>query len=284
MSTRVAAARARRSRIAGPDGSEGWDEYACFYDWENTRTFGRRDVTFWRGLVARARGPVLELGCGTGRLLMPLARSGARVVGLDRSPAMLARAAARRRRVPRDRRPALVRGDIRALPFPRRTFGVVIAPYGMLQSLLHDRDLDQALAAVARVLRPGGVFGIDLVPDLPRWKEYRRRVRLRGRTATGSRVELVESVRQDRRRGWTIFDERFVERQGGRRVTRAFALTFRTLPVAEVTRRLVCAGFSVDALLGGYDNRPWDDRADVWIVLARRAGRSKAVVNAPPGG
>ena len=57
-----------------------WDSYAEFYDWENARTFGRRDVAFWRGVVRRERGPVLELGCGTGRVLFPIARTGVTIV------------------------------------------------------------------------------------------------------------------------------------------------------------------------------------------------------------
>src|SRR5690242_18022858 len=57
-----------------------WDDYARFYDWENARTMGRRDVRFWQRLARETRGPVLELGCGTGRLLAPMARAGARVV------------------------------------------------------------------------------------------------------------------------------------------------------------------------------------------------------------
>ena len=75
------------------EGWHGWDEYAAFYDWENARTVGRRDVTFWRGLAARAKGRVLELGCGTGRVLVPVARDGRRIVGIDRSTPMLDRAA-----------------------------------------------------------------------------------------------------------------------------------------------------------------------------------------------
>jgi len=253
-----------------PEGWEGWDTYAAFYDWENARTLGRRDVAFWRDLAAREKGPVLELGCGTGRLLVPIARSGQPIVGLDRSGPMLARAVTRIRRLARDRRPAIVRGDIRYLPFRPRSFGMVMAPYGMLQSLVSDSDLDAAIASVAKVLRPGGLFGIDLVPDLPAWDEYERKIRLRGRLANGAGITLVESVRQDRKRGLTIFDERFIERRGGKSVPREFSLTFRTLPIKDVAARLRRARFRIDAVLGGYDNRPWDDRADVWLILARR--------------
>ena len=49
---------------------------------------------------------------------------------------------------------------------------MVLAPYGILQSLLRDRDLAATLARSARVLTPGGLFGIDLVPDVPHWREY----------------------------------------------------------------------------------------------------------------
>ena len=61
-------------------GHKGWDEYAPFYDWENARTFGRRDVPFWTRLVTARGGRVLELGCGTGRVTLPLARTGAALV------------------------------------------------------------------------------------------------------------------------------------------------------------------------------------------------------------
>jgi len=67
-------------------GHEGWDDYAPFYDWENARTLGRRDVPFWRRFAHDARGHVLELGCGTGRVTLPLARAGIRIVGVDRIP------------------------------------------------------------------------------------------------------------------------------------------------------------------------------------------------------
>ena len=270
------------------EGWEGWDDYAPFYDWENARTLGRRDVPFWQRLAQQAMTKgrstrVLELGCGTGRVTFPLWRAGVSIVGIDRSAAMLARAVKRRRTAAR-RSPAraksrrstavpdihFIRGDIRHLPFPDGTFPMVIAPYGILQSLLRERDLAATLDAVARVVRPGGTFGLELVADLPSWQEYSRRVSLRGRRRNGVDVKLIESVRQDTRRKLTLFDQEFVERHGRHVRRRQFTLSFRTLTVRQMRRRLEKAGFHITALLGDYQGGPWDERADVWIILATK--------------
>jgi SAM-dependent methyltransferase len=257
-------------------GWKGWDEYAPFYDWENARTLGRRDVPFWQRVAADARGPVLELGCGTGRISLPLARRGVRLIGIDRSSAMLARAARRASRLKTRRagqspgRLTLLRGDIRILPFQAGSFAMVLAPYGILQSLTAERDLKATLAAVHHVLVPGGVFGIDLVPDVPKWREYQNRVQMKGRAAGGVNLTLIESVRQDPRRRLTIFEQKYVARRGTSTTEHQFDLTFRTLPVRDMTRRLERAGFGIDAVLGDYRGRRWDERADVWIVLARK--------------
>ena len=128
------------------EGYEGWDEYAPFYDWENARTLGRRDIPFWRNLAVNAGGPVLELGCGTGRISGPLGRAGVPLVGVDRSEPMLLRARRRIRRGRLDARVRLIRADIRQLPFSTAApcqssssasaptsgggFALVIAPYG----------------------------------------------------------------------------------------------------------------------------------------------------------
>ena len=252
------------------EGWQGWDDYAPFYDWENAQTLARRDVRFWQRLAAAQNGPVLELGCGTGRLTVPVARTGAHIVGIDRSSPMLARARQRLRRA--RLRADLIRGDIRQLPFRRLTrFDLVMAPYGMLQSLTSDRDLRQTLDAVASVLRRGGLFAIDLVPDLPRWAEYDRRVSLSGRRGRGQ-ISLTESVRQDRAKGLTIFDQEYSERRSGRPAsTRRFSLTFRTITIPQMRQRLERASFRIEALLGDYDGGPLDLRADVWIILARRS-------------
>ena len=263
------------------EGWQGWDEYADFYDWENAQTLDRRDVEFWERMAARAEGPVLELGCGTGRVTIPTARTGATVFGIDRSAEMLARARARAKRTRAARHVRFIRGDIRALPFRTSPgFGLVMAPYGILQSLVSDSDLKAALASVERVLAPGGIFGLDLVPDLPVWQEYQNKVRFQGTRRGGhSRIRLIESVRQDRARRLTFFDQQYIQQRGRHRTTRTFSLVFRTLSVPQMTRRLERAGFHIRAVLGDYQGAPWDTRADVWLILAekRKSGFSRTI-------
>jgi len=266
------------------EGHEGWDDYAPFYDWENAQTLGRRDVPFWRNLALNAGGQVLELGCGTGRISLPLARAGVQLVGVDRSAAMLDFARLRLVRGRLQRTLRLVQADIRHLPFPpaatksvarrgpRERFAMVMAPYGILQSLLSERDLARTLSEIHRVLAPNGTFGLELVADLPSWDEYQKRVSLKGWRGRrgGTHVTLVETVRQDPARHRTIFDQEFTERRGRQARVHRFSLAFRTLSVPQMTRRLERAGFEISALLGDYRGGQWDTRADVWIILARK--------------
>ena len=257
------------SRPSSPAGWEGWDEYAPFYDWENARTLGRRDVGFWRRFAAKAGGPVLELGSGTGRVTVPLARAGIDIIGIDRSAPMLARSAKASRSTRARKRMRLVRGDIRALPFRNRSFSAVIAPYGVLQSLTRARDLAAALKSIARVLPRDGAFGLDLVPDVANWDEYANQRRFHGR-AGAAMLTLYESVRRDRRRGLTTFEERYVVRRGRQVREHQFDLVFRTLTMPAMTRLLRRAGFAIEATLGDYRRGPWHAHADVWIILAKK--------------
>jgi SAM-dependent methyltransferase len=255
--------------VATTEGWHGWDEYADFYDWENARTVGRRDVAFWRRFVQRASAPVLELGCGTGRVLVPMARAARSVVGVDRSASMLSFSAARIRRLPKASRPGVARADIRSLPFPACSFGTVVAAYGLLQSILTDEDLTRVLIEAARVLAPGGRLGLDLVPDLAAWDEYRRRVRLRGRVR-GAHITLIETVRQDRRRRLTVFHEEFTRTIGRRTERRRFVLTFRTVAIDDMVRRLAAAGFTLESIAGDYRGGVWSPTSETWLLVARK--------------
>jgi ubiquinone/menaquinone biosynthesis C-methylase UbiE len=259
-------------------GHEGWDDYADYYDWENAQTVGRRDIAFWsafaQGAPARragARGPILELGCGTGRVAIPVAKTGARVIGIDRSESMLSRGRARVRKARVGARVKLIRGDIRYLPFPDQSFPLVMAPYGILQSLLDEKVLTATLKEVQRVLTKKGTFGLELVADLPAWEEYSKKTSMRGkRGPNGKPIALIESVKQDRKNHITRFEQEFVEGRGKSATRTKFTLAFRTVSVPQMVQRLEKAGLKVSAVLGDYQGGPWDLRAEVWIILARR--------------
>jgi len=209
--------------------------------------------------------------CGTGRVAIPVAKSGATVIGIDRSESMLARGRKNVRRARVGSQVKLLRGDIRHLPFPDRSFPLVMAPYGILQSLLDERVLKATLKEVSRVLTRKGTFGLELVADLPAWEEYSRHTSLRGtRGPKGKPIVLIESVKQDRRNHITRFEQEFVEGRGKTASRKKFTLAFRTLSVPQMVQRLEKAGLEVSALLGDYQGGPWDLRADVWIILARR--------------
>jgi SAM-dependent methyltransferase len=145
---------------------EHYDD-AALYDYEYRRR--RADVTFYREL-ARRRGAdrILELGAGTGRVTVPLARDGRQVVAVDRSEAMLDRLRDRLARLPAPVAgritPAV--GDLRGFSVGGR-FPLVIAAFNVLEHLYTRTEIDACLQRVAAHLAPGGAFVFDVqLPDL----------------------------------------------------------------------------------------------------------------------
>jgi SAM-dependent methyltransferase len=117
------------------------------------------DIGFYEGLLRERPGPVLELGCGNGRLLLPLLAAGRRVVGLDRSADMLAELVAAARR--KDHSVEAVRADMRDFAF-RPAFGLVICALNTFQHLTAAEDRLRTLIGVRRSLAPGGAFALDV--------------------------------------------------------------------------------------------------------------------------
>lgn len=166
------ARRERDRHLAAVDlGAEEHYADAELYDYEYRRR--RADVRWYADLARRVLGDggrILELGAGSGRVTVPLARDGHQVVALDQSRPMLAALEARRARLPptvRDRIEVRT-GDLRSFALGRR-FGLVIAAFNVLEHLYTRVELDACLRAVRRHLAPGGVFAFDVqLPD-PAW-------------------------------------------------------------------------------------------------------------------
>ena len=153
------------------------------------------DVAFYLDLAAEAGPDVLELGCGTGRVMVPLAEAGFRVTGLDRSPGMLAQAAAKLSRLD----PAvktttrLVQGDIASFALGM-TFDAILLPARVFAFLLAVDAQRACLARILEHLRPGGLVAIDLFD--PRL-DLCAPGRMPGRTDTRINPETGDAVRVD---------------------------------------------------------------------------------------
>jgi SAM-dependent methyltransferase len=120
------------------------------------------DLALWERLAGEADGPLLELGCGTGRVALHLARRGFEVTGLDREPELLASLRERAGGQPLE---ALL-GDARE-PGLEREFALVAAPMQLLQLLAGEAERARCLCAAAALLAPGGRFAAAIVERMP---------------------------------------------------------------------------------------------------------------------
>jgi SAM-dependent methyltransferase len=241
------------------------------------------DVPFYTDLAAASRGkPVLELGCGTGRVLLPLAREAAAgrgasiVVGVDRSAEMLRVAAGKLAEEPLAvrERVRLVRADMAELGFAGR-FGLAIVAFRSLVNLADQAAQIAALRSIRDALEPGGRAIVDLFfPDLGYLAvgiAEPREVAGYEERATGCRLRFTHHARLDPVRQ-TIDDALEEERTwpDGRveRRTRRYRLRF---PFCEEMRLMASvAGLDVEGVFGWFDRRPLDADAREMIFLLRR--------------
>lgn len=251
---------------------DDFDTYARFYDLD----YGERDedLLLIQQFAARCGSPLLELACGTGRALLPLARQGYHVTGVDVSPAMLAVA---RRQVAAEglgERVSLVQADMRDLDLGTHfNMAFVVA-----NSFMHMLSIDDQLAALARIhahLSPGGLLVLDLFnPDLNRLLDSEGRVVLEKVMTvpeTGQRVMKFFSRQADL--GQQILRMTFVvdevDGDGGVRRT-IFPISMRYFFRYELELLLRHAGFEVEAIYGSYDLDEFSSDSDQLIAVARR--------------
>src|SRR5580700_11013187 len=134
-----------------------------------TQTYRRRldDVRHYVRLAAESGGPVLEYGCGNGRIVLPTARAGVEITGVALSEAMLADLRVRLRgEEPEARRRVRVRrGDMRSVRL-RRRFRLVTCPFNAFLHLYGRQDVERFLARAREHLAPGGELCFDVsIPE-----------------------------------------------------------------------------------------------------------------------
>lgn len=235
------------------------------------------DIDFYLDLARACSGPVLEVACGTGRVLVPLAKAGFEVTGLDGSPHMLAVAREKLATVGPEveARTTLVEGDMRSFALDRR-FGLAILPVKSFAYLTTREEQQAALRSIARHLQPGGRFAIDLLNPRPEWlgmppgslrNDLTHNVTEAGvvvsRTETAVSTDLAAQIRVIRS-AWEV-----ISSDGGvtkRIVEWSFRYTYRF----EAELLLEQAGFTIEHVFGGYQCEPFTSDSTVLLVVARR--------------
>ena len=240
----------------------------------------RRDIDFYKALAEEKNAPILELGCGTGRILIPLARQGTEITGLDIEPGMLERCRRKLRGEPDEvrGRVTLIEGNMRDFDLGR-TFGLVTAPFRAFQHLETAEDQISCLESVRRHLADDGTLVLDLfnpsmayLLDESRREEFGdeaeftmpdgRRVLRRVRVASVDKaMQLMECE--------FVY---YVSHPDGREERLVHSFGVRYLFRYETEHLLSRCGFRVEAVYGGFDRSPFgSDWPGEQIFLAGKA-------------
>lgn len=236
------------------------------------------DLPLYRELAASAGGRVLELGCGTGRVGLPLAEAGNRVVGVDASPHMLARFREKLARTEPElaARVELVQADMRDFALDAR-FDLAIVAVKSFAYLVERADQLRALRRIADHLRPGGLLVLDLMHPSPAWLlmppgSVRQDLAAHDpelditlvRTETAVSTDLAAQVR-------VIRSAYEIVARDGSVTKRLVEWPYRYLFRFEAEHLLERAGFIIESVHGGYAREPLTSDSPTMLFLARRS-------------
>lgn len=263
----------RTTANGGPAATALFDRFARFYD-DDYRAYDD-DLGLILEMAEEADGPVVELGCGTGRVLLPLADAGITATGVDISPALLDVARVKLAAAGLAARVELVEADLRRPGLPESSFALAVCTSNTLMHLTEAADQEDALRAARRLLRPGGRLMLDLFnPDLPRLLEVNGLMELAdswrdevaGVDVTKWSVRSVDIAEQIQE---TLFIYEETLPSGETRRTHC-PFTLRFLWRNEGELMLRAAGFVVEEVWGEFDSTPYDAMSDHLIFIARR--------------
>ncbi len=260
------------ARGGGP--SSIYDRLAQFYDWEH-RDF-RDDFPLYLGYAKASSGPILDTGCGTGRVLLALAEAGHSVTGVDISPTMLKIAASKAERGPLAGRVRLARADLRALDLGE-SYGMALVALSSFHHLLTTDDQRDALRQLAAHLTRRGLLVIDLINPSPEWLAAGDATLVHqlsapfperdGPDTLSKFVARTTHFETQRERLLLIYDRTSPE---GAVARHTFQMETRFLFRYEAELLLAETGFRLRDLYGGYDLESYQASSSRMILVAEK--------------
>ncbi len=258
--------RRRRARTGGPQMPMEAPE---LYDLRIADV--NEDIRFCVEMAREVGGPVLELGAGTGRITLAVARTGLIVTGLETSRLMLQRAKMKAEQLSSKLRVEWVEGDITNFSLGGRTFKLILAPFNVLQELRDLTDLENCLRRVAEHLEPDGKFIAIVQP--PRWESLKfehHYLKTAHNPRTGELINFYQSLEVDpiwqKLRG--TYEYEIWEQSGKmREVIAPFEGSYLTCP--EMALLLRAAKLQLEAVYGSFSRDPLTLKSRQMIFVAR---------------
>jgi len=242
-----------------------------------TKTYKNRveDVRYYTDLARARGGPVLEYGCGNGRITIPIARHGIEITGIDLSKEMLGDLRARLREEPDEVRTSVItkRGDMRKTRLDRR-FPLVICPFNAFLHLYTRQDVEQFLARVREHLAPRGELVFDV--SIPEPEELARdparafaapRFLYPTEDGKGTLVRYTERFDYDKLKQVLFVAMEFSPVAGGE--PWMTPLAHRQFYPQELEALLHYNGFDIEASYGGFDERAVTRESILQVIHAR---------------
>ncbi len=236
----------------------------------------RADLDFYVEAARLSTGKTLELGCGTGRILIPTAVAGCEILGLDISEHMLSACRLKLQQQPKSvqERASLLLCDMTDFDLDEK-FGLITTPFRSFQHLISVQDQLACLNCIARHLAPGGKFILELfqtdprrindpvylnkVEDTPEFElPDGRKMRRANRVVAFHRTEQYNDVE-------LIF---FITHPDGQTERMVQSFPFRYFFRYEVEHLLARAGLEIIDLFGDFDKSPLTDDSPEMIVVA----------------
>lgn len=252
--------------------SYDWPDY---YDWTSNGL--DHDTTYYTELALASRGPVLELGCGTGRVTLAIAREGVPVVGIDSSYEMLRRGEQKAESLGLSSQVTFMEENMQDFEFPNNQFPLVIIPYRSFMHLTHVHDQIQTLERIHRHLSDDGVLAFNVfVPYMDQLVEMDGKKQFRGTfpvPGTEDEIELYDFTEIDSFHQLANIT-RYMERFDGtgksiERIRTMLEIRY-TFPT-ELCHLLTRCGFRVTQQYGTFYRGPFSHRSEELIIEASKA-------------
>jgi ubiquinone/menaquinone biosynthesis C-methylase UbiE len=248
-------------------------DYAEYYDFDHPFT---EDIPFYIEYTKETGGPILELGCGTGRILLPLAKLGYIIYGIDLSENMLAIAKQKLTKKGLDHSVTLINTSMTEFNLDEKSFALAFIAARSFMHLYSQEDQISCLESIFRHLRSGGLLIIDLYapklelltqPINSRFKERKSYVLPNGHHVSGKYRFIGNDIINQINRAELLFEEFDIE--GNLFRTKTVPMDTRYTFRFEMQLLLERVGFEVLTIYRDYKKRNYDGTGEI-ITISKR--------------